>query len=177
MTIDWVSVGSESGSVQILAGGGSGDCITGGLLGVVCLYPSMTLSNIRLNHTAIIGKRASGGAVGQVENQSNNKNYAPKVQMNNLAIENSDIAACNSRSSVGGLYGYLSVCTANLTGTNILLKDNRIGYLLNDRQNGYRGNVPNEWTGRFPSAWSMERAKTPVSSADREALMAATALR
>ena len=150
MTIDWVSVGSESGTVQILAGGGSGDCITGGLLGVVCLYPSMTLSNIRLNHTAIIGKRASGGAVGQVENQSNNKNYAPKVQMNNLAIENSDIAACNSRSSVGGLYGYLSGCTANLTGTNILLKDNRIGYLLNDNQTGYRGNVPNEWTGTLP---------------------------
>lgn len=150
MTIDWVSFGSESGSVQILAGGGSGDCITGGLLGVVCLYPSMTLSNIRLNHTATIGKRASGGAVGQVENQSNNKNYATKVQMNNLAIENCDIAACNSRSSVGGLYGYLSGCTANLTGTNVLLKDNRIGYLLNDRQNGYRGNVPNEWTGTLP---------------------------
>lgn len=150
MTIDWVSLGSESGSVQILAGGGSGDCITGGLLGVVCLYPSMTLSNIRLNHTAIIGKRASGGAVGQVENQSNNKNYATKVQMNNLAIENCDIAACNSRSSVGGLYGYLSGCTANLTGTNVLLKDNRIGYLLNDRQNSYRGNVPNEWTGTLP---------------------------
>lgn len=150
MTIDRVSVGSEGGTVQILAGGGSGDCITGGLLGVVCLYPSMTLSNIRLNHTAIIGKRASGGAVGQVENQSNNKNYAPKVQMNNLAIENCDIAACNSRSSVGGLYGYLSGCTANLTGYNILLKDNRIGYLLNDRQNGYRGNVPNEWTGTLP---------------------------
>ena len=150
MTIDWVSLGSESGAVQILAGGGSGDCITGGLLGVVCLYPSMTLSNIRLNHTATIGKRASGGAIGQIENQSNNKNYAPKVQMNNLAIENCDIAACNSRSSVGGLYGYLSGCTANLTGTNILLKDNRIGYLLNDNQTGYRGNVPNEWTGTLP---------------------------
>ena len=150
MTIDWVSVGSESGTVQILAGGGSGDCITGGLLGVVCLYPSMTLSNIRLNHTATIGKRASGGAVGQVENQSNNKNYVPKIQLENLSVENCDIAACNSRSSVGGLYGYLSGCTANLTGYNILLKDNRIGYLLNDSQNGYRGNVPNEWTGTLP---------------------------
>ena len=150
MTIDWVSLGSESGSVQILAGGGSGDCITGGLLGVVCLYPSMTLSNIRLNHTATIGKRASGGAVGQVENQSNNKNYATKVQMNNLAIENCDIAACNSRSSVGGLYGYLSGCTANLTGTNILLKDNRIGYLLNDQKNNYRGSVPSDWSETLP---------------------------
>ena len=148
MTIDQVSVGSESGSVQILAGGGSGDCITGGLLGVVCLYPSMTLSNIRLNHTATIGKRASGGAVGQVENQSNNKNS--KVQMNNLAIENCDIAACNSRSSVGGLYGYLSGCTANLTGTNILLKDNRIGYLLNDQKNNYRGSVPSDWSETLP---------------------------
>lgn len=150
MTIDRVSIGSESGAVQILAGGGSGDCITGGLLGVVCLYPSMTLSNIRLNHTATIGKRASGGAVGQVENQSNNKNYVPKIQLENLSVENCDIAACNSRSSVGGLYGYLSGCTANLTGYNILLKDNRIGYLLNDSQNGYRGNVPNEWTGTLP---------------------------
>lgn len=148
MTIDQVSVGSESGTAQILAGGGSSDCITGGLLGVVCLYPSMTLSNIRLNHTAIIGKRASGGAVGQVENQSNNKNS--KVQMNNLAIENCDIAACNSRSSVGGLYGYLSGCTANLTGTNILLKDNRIGYLLNDQKNNYRGSVPSDWSETLP---------------------------
>ena len=153
MTIDRVSVGSESGTVQILAGGsGSSDCITGGLLGVVCLYPSMTLSNIRLNHTAIIGRRASGGAVGQVENQSRSTDaaYVPKIQLENLSVENCDIAACNSRSSVGGLYGYLSGCTANLTGTNILLKDNRIGYLLNDRQNGYRGNVPNEWTGTLP---------------------------
>ena len=150
MTIDWVSVGSESGTVQILAGGGSGDCITGGLLGVVCLYPSMTLSNIRLNHTATIGKRASGGAVGQVENQSNNKNYVPKIQLENLSVENCDIAACNSRSSVGGLYGYLSGCTANLTGTNILLKDNRIGYLLNDSQNGYRGSVPSDWSETLP---------------------------
>ena len=153
MTIDRVSVGSESGTVQILAGSsGSSDCITGGLLGVVCLYPSMTLSNIRLNHTAIIGRRASGGAVGQVENQSRSTDaaYVPKIQLENLSVENSDIAACNSRSSVGGLYGYLSGCTANLTGTNILLKDNRIGYLLNDRQNGYRGNVPSEWTGTLP---------------------------
>lgn len=153
MTIDRVSVGSESGTVQILAGGsGSSDCITGGLLGVVCLYPSMTLSNIRLNHTAIIGRRASGGAVGQVENQSRSTDaaYVPKIQLENLSVENCDIAACNSRSSVGGLYGYLSGCSANLTGTNILLKDNRIGYLLNDRQNGYRGNVPNEWTGTLP---------------------------
>lgn len=152
MTIDWVSIGSESGTVQILAGGGSGDCITGGLLGVVCLYPSMTLSNIRLNHTATIGKRASGGAVGQVENQSQSTNaaYVPKIQLENLSIENSDIAACNSQSSVGGLYGYLSGCTANLTGTNILLKDNRIGYLLNDSQNGYRGSVPSDWSGSLP---------------------------
>lgn len=152
MTIDWVSVGSESGSVQILAGGGSGDCITGGLLGVVCLYPSMTLSNIRLKHTAIIGKRASGGAVGQVENQSQSTNaaYVPKIQLENLSIENSDIAACNSQSSVGGLYGYLSGCTANLTGYNILLKDNRIGYLLNDSQNGYRGSVPSDWSESLP---------------------------
>lgn len=153
MTIDRVSVGSESGTVQILAGSkGSSDCITGGLLGVVCLYPSMTLSNIRLNHTAVIGRRASGGAVGQVENQSRSTDaaYVPKIQLENLSVENSDIAACNSRSSVGGLYGYLSGCTANLTGTNILLKDNRIGYLLNDSQNGYRGNVPNEWTGTLP---------------------------
>ena len=153
MTIDRVSVGSESGTVQILAGGsGSSDCITGGLLGVVCLYPSMTLSNIRLNHTAIIGKRASGGAVGQVENQSRSTDaaYVPKIQLENLSIENSDIAACNSRSSVGGLYGYLSGCTANLTGTNILLKDNRIGYLLNDSQNGYRGSVPSDWSGSLP---------------------------
>ena len=152
MTIDQVSVGSESGTVQILAGGGSGDCITGGLLGVVCLYPSMTLSNIRLNHTATIGKRASGGAVGQVENQSQSTNaaYVPKIQLENLSIENSDIAACNSQSSVGGLYGYLSGCTANLTGTNILLKDNRIGYLLNDRQTGYRGSVPSDWSETLP---------------------------
>ena len=153
MTIDRVSVGSESGTVQILAGSsGSSDCITGGLLGVVCLYPSMTLSNIRLNHAAIIGRRASGGAVGQVENQSRSTDaaYVPKIRLENLSVENSDIAACNSRSSVGGLYGYLSGCTANLTGTNILLKDNRIGYLLNDRQNGYRGNVPSEWTGTLP---------------------------
>lgn len=153
MTIDRVSVGSESGTVQILAGSsGSSDCITGGLLGVVCLYPSMTLSNIRLNHAAIIGRRASGGAVGQVENQSRSTDaaYVPKIQLENLSVENCDIAACNSRSSVGGLYGYLSGCSANLTGTNILLKDNRIGYLLNDRQNGYRGNVPNEWTGTLP---------------------------
>ena len=153
MTIDRVSVGSESGTVQILAGGsGSSDCITGGLLGVVCLYPSMTLSNIRLNHTAIIGKRASGGAVGQVENQSRSTDaaYVPKIQLENLSVENSDIAACNSRSSVGGLYGYLSGCTANLTGTNILLKDNRIGYLLNDRQNGYRGSVPSDWSESLP---------------------------
>lgn len=152
MTIDQVSVGSESGSVQILAGGGSGDCITGGLLGVVCLYPSMTLSNIRLNHTATIGKRASGGAVGQVENQSQSTDaaYVPKIQLENLSIENCDIAACNSRGSVGGLYGYLSGCTANLTGTNILLKDNRIGYLLNDSQNGYRGSVPSDWSGSLP---------------------------
>lgn len=153
MTIDRVSVGSESGTVQILAGGsGSSDCITGGLLGVVCLYPSMTLSNIRLNHTAIIGKRASGGAVGQVENQSRSTDaaYVPKIQLENLSVENSDIAACNSRSSVGGLYGYLSGCTANLTGTNILLKDNRIGYLLNDSQNGYRGSVPSDWSESLP---------------------------
>ena len=153
MTIDRVSVGSESGTVQILAGGsGSSDCITGGLLGVVCLYPSMTLSNIRLNHTAIIGKRASGGAVGQVENQSRSTDvaYVPKIQLENLSIENSDIAACNSRSSVGGLYGYLSGCSANLTGTNILLKDNRIGYLLNDSQNGYRGSVPSDWSESLP---------------------------
>ena len=153
MTIDQVSIGSESGTVQILAGSsGSGDCITGGLLGVVCLYPSMTLSNIRLNHAAIIGKRASGGAVGQVENQSwsTNAAYVPKIQLENLSVENCDIAACNSRSSVGGLYGYLSGCTANLTGTNILLKDNRIGYLLNDRQNGYRGSVPSDWSESLP---------------------------
>lgn len=153
MTIDRVSVGSESGAVQILAGSnGSSDCITGGLLGVVCLYPSMTLSNIRLNHTAIIGKRASGGAVGQVENQSRSTDaaYVPKIQLENLSIENCDIAACNSRSSVGGLYGYLSGCTANLTGTNILLKDNRIGYLLNDSQNGYRGSVPSDWSETLP---------------------------
>ena len=153
MTIDRVSVGSESGSVQILAGSsGSSDCITGGLLGVVSLYPSMTLSNIRLKHTAIIGRRASGGAVGQVENQSRSTDaaYVPKIQLENLSIENSDIAACNSRSSVGGLYGYLSGCTANLTGTNILLKDNRIGYLLNDRQNGYRGSVPSDWSESLP---------------------------
>ena len=153
MTIDQVSIGSESGTVQILAGSsGSSDCITGGLLGVVSLYPSMTLSNIRLNHTATIGKRASGGAVGQVENQSRSTNAAcvPKIQLENLSIENSDIAACNSRSSVGGLYGYLSGCTANLTGTNILLKDNRIGYLLNDSQNGYRGSVPSDWSGSLP---------------------------
>ena len=153
MTIDRVSVGSESGTVQILAGSsGSSDCITGGLLGVVCLYPSMTLSNIRLNHTAIIGRRASGGAVGQVENQSRSTDaaYVPKIQLENLSVENCDIAACNSRSSVGGLYGYLSGCTANLTGTNILLKDNRIGYLLNDSQNGYRGSVPSDWSGSLP---------------------------
>ncbi len=153
MTIDQVSIGSESGTVQILAGSsGSSDCITGGLLGVVSLYPSMTLSNIRLNHTAIIGRRASGGAVGQVENQSRSTDaaYVPKIQLENLSIENSDIAACNSRSSVGGLYGYLSGCTANLTGTNILLKDNRIGYLLNDSQNGYRGSVPSDWSGSLP---------------------------
>ena len=153
MTIDRVSIGSESGSVQILAGSsGSSDCITGGLLGVVSLYPSMTLSNIRLNHTAIIGRRASGGAVGQVENQSRSTDaaYVPKIQLENLSIENSDIAACNSRSSVGGLYGYLSGCTANLTGTNILLKDNRIGYLLNDSQNGYRGGVPSDWSESLP---------------------------
>ena len=153
MTIDGVSVGSESGTVQILAGSnGSSDCITGGLLGVVCLYPSMTLSNIRLNHAAIIGKRASGGAVGQVENQSRSTDaaYVPKIQLENLSMENSDIAACNSRSSVGGLYGYLSGCTANLTGYNILLKDNRIGYLLNDSQNGYRGSVPSDWSESLP---------------------------
>lgn len=153
MTIDRVSVGSESGAVQILAGSsGSSDCITGGLLGVVCLYPSMTLSNIRLNHAAIIGKRASGGAVGQVENQSRSTDaaYVPKIQLENLSTENSDIAACNSRSSVGGLYGYLSGCTANLTGYNILLKDNRIGYLLNDSQNGYRGSVPSDWSESLP---------------------------
>lgn len=153
MTIDQVSGGSESGTVQILAGSnGSSDCITGGLLGVVCLYPSMTLSNIRLNHAAIIGKRASGGAVGQVENQSRSTAaaYVPKIQLENLSMENSDIAACNSRSSVGGLYGYLSGCTANLTGYNILLKDNRIGYLLNDQKNNYRGNVPSEWTFTLP---------------------------
>lgn len=153
MTIDRVSVGSESGTVQILAGSsGSSDCITGGLLGVVCLYPSMTLSNIRLNHTAIIGRRASGGAVGQVENQSRSTDaaYVPKIQLENLSVENSDIAACNSRSSVGGLYGYLSGCTANLTGTNILLKDNRIGYLLNDSQTSYRGSVPSDWSGSLP---------------------------
>lgn len=153
MTIDGVSVGSESGTVQILAGSnGSSDCITGGLLGVVCLYPSMTLTNIRLNHTAIIGKRASGGAVGQVENQSRSTAaaYVPKIQLENLSMENSDIAACNSRSSVGGLYGYLSGCTANLTGYNILLKDNRIGYLLNDSQNGYRGSVPSDWSESLP---------------------------
>ena len=153
MTIDRVGIGSESGTVQILAGSsGSSDCITGGLLGVVSLYPSMTLSNIRLNHTAIIGRRASGGAVGQVENQSRSTDvaYVPKIQLENLSIENSDIAACNSRSSVGGLYGYLSGCTANLTGTNILLKDNRIGYLLNDSQNGYRGSVPSDWSETLP---------------------------
>ena len=153
MTIDRVSIGSESGAVQILAGGsGSSDCITGGLLGVVCLYPSMTLTNIRLNHTASIGKRASGGAVGQVENQSRSTDaaYVPKIQLENLSVENCDIAACNSRSSVGGLYGYLSGCTANLTGTNILLKDNRIGYLLNDSQNGYRGSVPSDWSETLP---------------------------
>ena len=153
MIIDRVSVGSESGTVQILAGSsGSSDCITGGLLGVVCLYPSMTLSNIRLNHTAIIGRRASGGAVGQVENQSRSTDaaYVPKIQLENLSVENSDIAACNSRSSVGGLYGYLSGCSANLTGTNILLKDNRIGYLLNDSQNGYRGSVPSDWSETLP---------------------------
>ena len=153
MTIDQVSVGSDSGTVQILAGSsGSSDCITGGLLGVVSLYPSMTLSNIRLKHTAIIGRRASGGAVGQVENQSRSTDaaYVPKIQLENLSIENCDIAACNSRSSVGGLYGYLSGCTANLTGTNILLKDNRIGYLLNDSQNGYRGGVPSDWSESLP---------------------------
>ena len=151
MTIDQVSIGSESGPVQILAGSnGSSDCITGGLLGMVCLYPSITLTNIRLNHAAIIGKGVSGGVIGQIDNQSNNKDYATKVQMNNLAIENSDIAACNSQSSVGGLYGYLSRCSANLTGYNILLKDNRIGYLLNDQKNNYRGSVPNEWTGTLP---------------------------
>ena len=153
MTIDQVSVGSGSGTVQILAGSnGSSDCITGGLLGVVCLYPSMTLSNIRLNHAAIIGKRASGGAVGQVENQSwsTDAAYVPKIRLENLSIENSDIAACNSQSSVGGLYGYLSGCTANLTGYNILLKDNRIGYLLNDQKNNYRGSVPSDWSASLP---------------------------
>ena len=151
MTIDQVSIGSESGSVQILAGSnGSSDCITGGLLGMVCLYPSITLTNIRLNHAAIIGKGVSGGVIGQIDNQSNNKDYATKVQMNNLAIENSDIAACNSQSSVGGLYGYLSKCSANLTGYNILLKNNRIGYLLNDQKNNYRWSVPSEWTGTLP---------------------------
>lgn len=72
MTIDWVSLGSESGAVQILAGGGSGDCITGGLLGVVCLYPSMTLSNIRAESHGNHRKeslRRRGGSGGKPEQQ------------------------------------------------------------------------------------------------------------
>lgn len=153
MEINQVAIGSADSTTAILKGAnGHGDCITGGLLGVVCLYPDMNVTNTRLEHVAVVGQMASGGAVGQIENKNwtKNEDYVPKVRLENLAIENSDIAICGNRNGVGGLYGYLSGASAHIMGFNILLKDNQIGYLLNDGKNAYRWSVPNEWTGTLP---------------------------
>ncbi len=153
MEIDRVTVGSAGSTTAILKGAnGHGDCVTGGLLGVVCLYPDMNVTNTRLEHVAVIGQMASGGAVGQIENKNKTTNeaYVPKVRLENLAIEDSAIAICGNRNGVGGLYGYLSGASAHITGFNILLKNNRIGYLLSDSGSAYRWSVPNEWTGTLP---------------------------
>ena len=153
MEIDQVVIGSADSTTAILKGAnGRDDCITGGLLGVVCLYPDMNVTNTRLEHVAVIGQMASGGAVGQIENKNKTTNeaYVPKVRLENLAIEDSAIATCGNQNGVGGLYGYLSGASAHITGFNILLKNNRIGYLLNDSGDAYRGSVPNEWTGTLP---------------------------
>lgn len=143
ITIHNVSVGSQSSTV-FLSGGNptSSDCIAGGLLGVVCLSSNIYTDNIRLVNTTVLGRRAAGGLVGQNENKSGTP---AAIELKNLAMEGCTIGAYSYawNTGIGGIYGILTYNKVNMTGYNVLFKDNVIGYVLNANGNGLAGSLPN----------------------------------
>ena len=157
MTFTDICIGSEQSNVSILLGSkadtwdNSGNGTVGGLVGLMRLYPSVMMEDIRLNHVILAGAEATGGLVGKIQNESGSTgdSYTTRLRMTNVAVENSVIAGSKISNtvslSVGGLYGRIIECGARLTGVNILLKDNQIGYLLNG--SSYQTKVPNTWDG------------------------------
>ena len=124
-----ISIGSADSTTSLL----TGEKVTGtpavsGLVGVLCLYPEVTVENAVLENTAILSGKHASTFFAHTANQ--NEASQLNVDVRNTKVDGCTVAVWAADGAAGFVYGQMDHNKTSFTGINLLIQNSTIGYLL-----------------------------------------------
>lgn len=126
-----IHIGSSGSTVSLLTGKNvSGDHTVSGLVGTLCLYPKVTVDATVLTNVNFLSGKYAAALFARTANQNGNNSLT--IDVRNTVVDGCTVAIW-TKNSAGFIYGRMDNSKTGFTGTNILIRNSTIGYLLTDK--------------------------------------------